>query len=150
MLGAVVEKILLAPSAEQHAVVAEQAGLSNFARLSPARRAIGGDALHLSRPPDRHGDRDNNGGDSAGGGDVCALDEDVARIGVVREPPPEEGWRLVKRPTEDLEPRAAELGLERQAPRDPLGCSPNEGEHDEAYKEHLAPEDLCRAHGGKG
>ena len=147
MLGAIMAKILIAPLAEQHAVVAEQAGFANFTRLGPARRAIGGDALHLSRPPDRHGDRDDDGSDSAGGGDIGALDEDVASIGVVGEPPPKEGWRLVKRPTEDLEPRAAELGLESKAPRNPLRRSPEEGEHDEADEEDLAPEDLGRVHG---
>ena len=147
MLGAVMAKIVVAPSAEQHAVVAEQAGFANFARLGPARRAVGRDALDLSRPPDRHGDRNDDGGDPAGGGDIGALDEDLARIGVVGEPPPEEGRRLIERPAEDLEPRAAELGLERKAPGNPLRRSPDEGEHDEADEEHLAPEDLGRVHG---
>ena len=147
MLRAVVAQIVVAPSAEQHAIMAEQAGLANFTGLGPTRRAIGGDALDLPRPPDRHGDRHDDGGDSAGGGDVGALDEDVARIGVVGEPPPEEGRRLIERPAEELEPRAAELGLESKAPRDPLRRSPDEGEHDEADKEHLAPEDLGRVHG---
>ena len=127
--------------------MAEQAGLTNFPGLGPSGRAIGGDALYLPRPPDRHGDRHDDGGDSAGGGDVGALDEDVARISVVGEPPPEEGRRLIDWPTEYLEPRKAELGLERQTPSDPLRCSPDEGEHDGADEEHLAPEDLGRVHG---
>ncbi len=144
MLGAVMAQIMVAPSAEQHAVVAEQAGLTNFARLGPARRTVGGDALHLSRPPDRHGDRHDDGGDSAGGGDVCALDEDVAGISIVGEPPPKEGRRLIERPTEDLEPRTAELRLEGQTPSDPFRRCPDKGEHDGADEEDLAPEDLSR------
>jgi hypothetical protein len=56
---------------------------------------------------------------------------------------------LIERPAKNLEPRAAELGLERQAPRNPLRRSPEEREHDEAYEEHLAPEDLGRVHGDR-
>ena len=109
MLGAIMAQIMIAPSAEQHAIVAEQAGLTNFTRLGPARGAIGGDTLHLSRPPDRHGDRHNNGSESAGGGDIGALDEDVTRIGVVGEPPPKEARWSINRFTEYLEPRKCRL-----------------------------------------
>jgi hypothetical protein len=110
MLGTIMAKILIAPLAEQHAVVAE-ASFANLTRLGPARRAIGGDALHLSRAPDRHRDRNDNGGNSAGGGDVSAFSEDLARVGVVGEPPPKEGGWLIERPAKNLEPRAAELDL---------------------------------------
>jgi hypothetical protein len=147
MLRAVVAQILVAPPAEQDAIMAEQSGPANLRGLGPSGRAVGGDALHFSRPPDRHDDRHDDGGDSAGGGDIRALDEDVASIGVVSEPPPEEGRRLIERPAKNLEPRAAELGLERQAPRNPLRRSPEEGGHNETDKEHLAPEDLGRVHG---
>src|SRR5271156_3643898 len=113
MLRTVVAQIVVSPSPEQRSIMASEAGLTNFTRLGPASGAKGGDALHLSRPQDRHGDRHDDGSDPTGGGDVCALDEDVASIGVVGEPPPEEGRRLIERPAEDLEPRAAKLGLER-------------------------------------
>ena len=48
--------------------------------------------------------------------------------------------------SEKFEPRATELSLERQAPSDPFGRRPNEGEHDGADQEYLAPKDLGRAH----
>ena len=147
MLGTVVPQVTVAPATEQHAVVAEQASLTNFTRLGPARGAIGRDALDLPCAPNRHGDRDDDGGDPAGGGDIGALDEDISRISIVGEPPPEKGCRLIERPTKNLEPRAAELGLKRQAPGDPLRRSPEERDHDEAYEEHLAPEYLSRVHG---
>ena len=147
MLRAVMAKIAVAPLAEQHAVVAEQASFANLTRLGPARRAIGGDALHLSRAPDRHRDRNDDSGDTAGSRDVGAFSEYLARIGVVGEPPPKERRRLIERPAKNLEPRAAELGLESQAPRNPFRRSPEEREHDEADEEHLAPEDLGRVHG---
>ena len=70
---------------------------------------------------DRHDDR----GDSAGRGDVGALDEDVARVGVIGEPPPEEGRRLVDGPPEELEPGMAELRLEAQPPCRPLRRCPD-------------------------
>ena len=112
MLRTIVAQILAAPLAEQDAIMAEQSGTANFRGLCPSGRAVGGDALHFSRPPDRHGDRHDDGGDSAGGGDVGAFDENVPRIGVVSEPPPEEGWRLIDGLAEYLEPRQTELGLE--------------------------------------
>ena len=142
-------QILVAPSAEQDTVIAEQARLTNFARLGPARGAISRDALDLPCAPNGHGDRDDDGGDPAGGGDVGTLDEDVPRIGVVNEPPPEEGGRMIDWPTEEFEPWKAELGLEGQTPSDPLRCSPDEGERHGADEQHLAPEDLGRVHGGQ-
>ena len=132
VLGTIMAKIVIAPLAEQHAVVAEQAGFANLTRLGPARRAIGGDALHLSRAPDRHRDRNDDGGDTTGSRDIGAFSEYLARVGVVGEPPPKEGGRLIERPAKNLEPRAAELGLERQAPRNPLRRPPEEREHDDS------------------
>ena len=69
------------------------------------------------------------------------------RIGVVGEPPPEEGRRLVDRPAEQLEPGPAELRLEGEPPSRPFRRRPHEGEHDGADEEDLAPEDLGRVHG---
>src|SRR5271166_4087884 len=146
MLRAIVAQVLVSPSAEQRSILAEQAGLANFPGLRPSRRAIGGDALCLPGAPNRHGDCYNDGGDPAGGGDVRPLDEDVPRIGVVSEPPPEEGRRLIDWPTEEFKPWATKLGLECETPRDPLRRSPEEGEHDGADGEDLPPEDLGRVH----
>src|ERR1700722_9094110 len=125
MLRTVVAQIVVSPSAEQDAVIAEQARLTNFARLGPARGAISRDALDLPSAPNGHSDRDHDGGDPAGGGDVGALDEDVARIRVIGEPPPKEGRRLIDWPADELEPWKSELGLEGQTPGDPFRCSPD-------------------------
>ena len=147
MLRTVVAQIVVSPSAEQRSIMAEQPCLSNFLGFGPTGGAVGGDALRFPGPPDRHGDRHGDGRDPAGGGDVRALDEDVARIRVVGEPPPEEGRRLIDWPAEEFEPWKAELGLEGQTPGDPLRCSPDEGERHGADEDHLAPEDLGRVHG---
>ena len=106
--------------------------------------------LGLPRPPDRHGDGHDDRGDAAGRRDIGALDEDLARIGVVGEPPPEEGRRLVDGPAEDIKPGVAELRLEAELPCGPFRRRPDEGEHDGADEEHLAPEDLGRVHGDEG
>lgn len=45
MLRVIMTKAMVAPSAKQHSVVVEQAALTNFTRLGPARRTVGGDAL---------------------------------------------------------------------------------------------------------
>ena len=152
MFGTVVAKIFITPTSEHHAVMTEQAGFTNFAGLSPAGRSVGGDLLDLPRAPDRHGDGYDDRSDAAGRCDVRALDEDRARIGIVGEPPPKEGWRVVDWPAEDVEPGVSQLGLECQTPGDPLCRPPEEGEHNGADGEDLAPEDLGRVHddGGSG
>ena len=150
MLGSVVAKIFVTPPAEHHAVVAKEARLPHLRRFRPVGGAIGGDFLHFARTPHGHSDRDDNGCDPARGRDVGAFDEDRSRIGVVGEPPPKEGWRVVDRPAEDVEPGVSQLGLECQAPGDPLRRRPEEGEHNGANGEDLAPEDLGRIHGDGG
>ena len=127
MLRTVVAQIVVSPSPEQRSIMASEAGLSNFPGFGPPGRAISGGALCLPGPPYRHGDRHGDGRDPAGGGDVRALDEDVARVSIVGEPPPEEGRRLIDWPAEEFEPWKAELGLEGQTPSDPLRRSPDEG-----------------------
>ena len=102
MLRAVVAEIGAAPAAEQNAVRCEKARLADLARLGPARGAVGRDLLHFARAPDRHGDRHDEGGDAARRRDDSRPDEDVVGVGVVGEPPPEEGGRLVDRPAEQL------------------------------------------------
>ena len=81
---------------------------------------------------------------AAGCRDIAALDEDVVRIGVVGEPPPEEGRRLIEGPAEEFEPGPAELRLKAELPCGPFRRRPEKGEHDGADEEHLAPEDLGR------
>jgi hypothetical protein len=100
-----------------------------------------------SRAPHRHRDGDHDGGDTAGCRDEAAVDENVVGVGVVGEPPPEEGRRPVERPAEELEPRRTELRLEAELPRVPLHRHPEEDEHNGADDQHLAPEDLRRGHG---
>jgi hypothetical protein len=50
----------------------------------------------------------------------------------------------------EFEPGVAELRLEAEPPRSPFRRCPDEGEHDSADEEHLAPEDLDRRHGDEG
>ena len=150
MLGAVVAEIVVMPATEEHAVMAEHAGLPDFVRLGPSGGTICRDPLGLPRPPDRNGDGHDDRGDAAGCCDVGAFDEDLARIGVVGEPPPEERRRLVDGPAEDFKPGVAELGLEGEPPCGPFRRRPDEGEDDGADEEHLAPEDLGRVHDDGG
>ena len=71
------------------------------------------------------------------------------RIGVVGEPPPEEGRRQIDRPAERARTRVAELRLEAEPPCRPLRRAPDGGEHDGEDDEDLAPEDLGRVHGDR-
>ena len=48
--------------------------------------------------------RDGNRSDSTGCGDIGAINEDVARVGVIGEPPPEEGRRSVNGPAQEVKP----------------------------------------------
>src|ERR1700735_2995053 len=100
MLGAVMAKVFVAPAAEQHAISSKKAGLVNLSRFCPARRSKGRDALGFPRPPDRHRNRDDDGGEPTRSRDIGALDKDIARVGVVGEPPPEESGWLIDRPAE--------------------------------------------------
>ena len=150
MLGTVVAEVAVAPAAEEHAVRAEEAGMAHFTRLCPARGPVGRAPFDLPRPPDRHGDGHDDRGDAAGRRDIGALDENITCVGVVGEPPPEEGRRLVDGPAEDIKPGVAELRLEAELPCGPFRRSPDEGKNDGADEEHLSPEDLGRVHGDEG
>src|SRR5579862_2762789 len=147
MLWAVVAQIGATPEAEQNAVGTEKPSLANLARLSPARGAVGRDLLYLARAPHRHGDGNDEGGDSSRASDEAAGDEDVVGVGVVGEPPPEEGGRLVDRPAEQHEPGMAELRLKGELRSGPLRRSPHEAEDDCTDEKDLAPENFGRAHG---
>ena len=125
----------------------EKPGLANLARLGPARGPVGRDLLHFARPPHRHGDGHDERGDAAGARDEAARDEDLVGVGVVGEPPPEEGGRLVDRPAEQHEPGMAELRLEGELPSGPLRRRPHEAEDDSTDEKDLAPENLGRVHG---
>ena len=52
-------------------------------------------------------------------------------VGVVREPPPEEGGRMVDGPAVKMEAGPAELGLVVERRRGPLGRAPHEAQGDE-------------------
>jgi hypothetical protein len=147
MLRTVVPKIGATPAAEQNTIGMKKAGLANLARLGPARGAIGRDLLYFSRAPQGHGDRHYEGCDAAGAGDEAARDEDVMGVGVIGEPPPEEGGRLVDRPTKKNKPRLSELRLEGELPCRPFRRAPNEAEDDSTDEKDLAPENLGRVHG---
>ena len=97
-----------------------------------------------------HRDRDGGSGYAARSHNVSALDENLAGVGVVGKPPPKECRLLVYRPSEDFEPRAAELSLKRESPRDPFCPRSEEGEHDGADGEHLTPEDFGCIHDERG
>src|SRR3546814_9647102 len=62
--------------------------------------------------------------------DVCSSDlgrafhENRGCISVEGEPPPEEGGRIVERPSGQIEPRRTKLGLEAEAKGYPLRCGP--------------------------
>ena len=131
-------------AAEHHAIGLEQPGLTDLACFGPSRRAVRGYPLGLPRTPDGHCDRNHDRRDPAGRRDVRTLDEDVAGIGVVGEPPPEKGRRLAEGPAQAYEPGIAKLRLKAQLPCGPFRRRPEEGEHDGADEEHLAPEDLRR------
>ncbi len=62
--------------------------------------------------------------DTAGARDEAARDEDLVGVGVVGEPPPEEGGRLIDRPAEQSEPGMAELRLEGELPGCPFRRAP--------------------------
>ena len=72
--------------------------------------------------------------------------EHVRGVGVVGEPPPEEGGRVIDRVVPSHEPGLAELGLVAELRRRPLGGSPDEGERDRTDGENLAPEDAGGVH----
>ncbi len=77
MFRAIMAQIVDAETAEHDAVRPEQAGIADFARRRPARRAIGGDFLGFARAPHRHADCDRDRGEAARRSDDRALDEDL-------------------------------------------------------------------------
>jgi len=82
----------------------QEPSFADLALVGPARRTLGSRALHLAGAPHGHGDGDGKGGDTASPRDEAAGHEDVVRIGVEPEPPPEEGGRQIDRQTEQQEP----------------------------------------------
>src|SRR3981081_542988 len=131
---------------QDNAIRTEKSGRSDLPRISPASRAVGFDILGLTCPPDRHADRYGNGDKTSRRRDEGTLDKDQRRIGVVDEPPPEEGRWVVDLPTRQLEPGAAKLRLVGEPPGGPLGCSPDGEQNDQADNDHLSPEDFGSGH----
>ena len=124
MLRPMVAEIDATPEAEKNAVRMKKSRLANLARFGPSRGPIGRDLLHFAGAPDRHGDRHHEGSDTASAGNEAASDEDFVGVGVVSEPPPEEGRRLVDRPAEQDEPGPAELRLKGELPGGPFRRRP--------------------------
>lgn len=79
-------------------VAPQKARASDFTRIRPLRRAIGGDVPSFLRPPDREDDGDEDRCDLATGSDAGPLDDDEGRVGIELEPPDEEGSRLIDWP----------------------------------------------------
>ena len=147
MLRPVVAQIVAAEPPEHHAIVAEQTGGAHFPAFRPARRAIGLGIRQFTRAPYRHGDGDDDGGEPARHGDERAGLEYLRRIGVVAEPPPEEGRRRIDRPIPQHEPRSAKLRLVGERRGGPLCRRPYGCEHDQEDREDLTPEDFGCRHG---
>ena len=145
MLRAMVAEIGATPAAEKNAVGMKKSRLANLARLGPARGAIGRDLLHFARAPDRHGDGHHEGRDTAGARDEAARDEDLVGVGVVGEPPPEEGGRLIDRPAEQGEPGMAELRLEGELPGGPFRRRPHRSRATTAQTRRIWPQRILVA-----
>ena len=147
VLGPLVPDVGLAELAEQQAVLPEQPGGADLPLGRPPGGAVGLRMLGFPGAPHRHGDRHDDRREPARRGDVGAGLEDMRRIGVIREPPPEEGGRMIDRVAAGHEPRVAELGLIAELRGRPLRRGPDEGQRDRTDGEDLAPEDAGSVHG---
>src|SRR3546814_12229725 len=106
MLRPVVTEIVVLEPAKHDTVVGEQARPFDLAPLRPARRSISGGVAAPSAPPDRHPDGDHDGGKPARAGDQSGGVENLGRIGVETEPPPDQLPRPIDRlPERSAEPR---------------------------------------------
>src|SRR5574337_918455 len=104
-------QVLALVLAEEHAGRLREARLANVLRVSPARRAVGGDEARLARTPDRHGDGNAHGGHTAGARNGAASVEDLRRIGAEEEPPLKQLPRVVDRRAKEVEPGRAKAYL---------------------------------------
>src|SRR3546814_11117373 len=86
------------------AIIAKKGCSARLRLVRPAGGSIGFGILQFTRAPDRHADRDGGRDEPARYGDIGAAQEDVGRIGVEREPPPEESGRRIDRPVAKVEP----------------------------------------------
>src|SRR3546814_11558925 len=98
--------------------------------------------LFRSRPPDG----DHDGGKRARDGDQSGGVENLGRIGVETDPPPEQVPRPIDRLPEQTEPGCAQLGLIGERRRRPLGRTPDPGKGDEGHCDDLSPEYLACRH----
>ena len=142
----VVAKVIAVEFTQHHAIRTKKFGCPHLRRIGPARRAISLNIPGLTRPPDCHADRHGDRNEGARRDNERALDKDLRCIGIVDKPPPEEGWRVVELPTQQLEPWAAKLRLVSEAPGSPLGRSPDREQNDQADNDYLAPEDFGSGH----
>ena len=127
VLGTLVSDVGPAELAEQQPGRPQQAGGANLLLGRPPGGAVGIGLLGFPRPPHRHGNRNDNRGEPAGRGDVGSRLENVRRIGVVREPPPEESRWMIDGVATRHEPRVAELGLVAELRGRPLRRGPDKG-----------------------
>jgi hypothetical protein len=139
MLRTIVAQIAVLVTTEHDAVGAEQPGGADFLVFRPAGRTIGRDVARFPRADDRHGDGGGDGDEAARCGDDRALGEDLGRIGVEREPPPEEDRGIVDRPPRHLEPGGPELHLKAEPPCCPLRRRPGHHQCDGQNNGDLTP-----------
>jgi hypothetical protein len=146
MLGAVVAQIGLAELAQDHAGLAEQASGLGLARRGPTRGAVGVDIGAFAGAPNGHGDGRCGCKKAARRSHCRAAQEDARRVGVIDEPPPEEGGRGVDPVAAPDEPGWSQRLLVGQLGGGPLGRRPHGDQDDQANEENLAPEDPGGGH----
>src|SRR3546814_13642321 len=113
-----------------------------------ASRAVGGDIAGFACPDDRHEDVGGDGKNTAGRGNGRAFHENRGCISVEGEPPPEEGGRIVERPSGQIELRRTKLGLEAEANGYPLRCAPGHHHDNGEDNGNLPPEYSPSTHTG--
>src|SRR3546814_18547735 len=94
LLPVVTGSVVLEP-VKHDTFVGEQARPFGLAPLRPALRSISGGVAALSAPPDRHPYGDHDGGKPARDGDQSGGVENLGRIGVETESPPEQVQRPI-------------------------------------------------------
>lgn len=104
MLGAVVSQIGSVKPAENDTIVAEKTRGLDLIRLGPASRAEGTHVLGFARPVNRHEDGDSDRDESTRSRNTGALQKDVWRVSIEKEPPPEESRRRIDRQADQREP----------------------------------------------
>ena len=104
MLGAVVSQIGSVEPAKNDTIIPEQARGFDLMRFGPAGGAEGTHVLGFARPVDRHEDGDSDRDEPTRSRNTGALQKDVWRVSIEKEPPPEESRRRIDRQADQREP----------------------------------------------